>query len=99
MSSFHLWGVRWRKSQFHTGPMTPGLSSEESLIGSSRIMVPRPFFRDIGNIPLGIDYRKYINDVLGGTDILLAIIGPDWAGKTPDGRTASPCSRRQCDDS
>lgn len=44
-------------------------------------------FRDIDNIPPGIDYRKYINECLNRTDILLAIIGPDWAGKTPDGRT------------
>ena len=43
-------------------------------------------FRDIDNIPPGIDYRKYINEALGSTDILLAIIGPDWAGKYPDGR-------------
>ena len=44
-------------------------------------------FRDIDNIPPGIDFRKYINEALGSTDILLAIIGPDWAGKYPDGRT------------
>src|SRR5215831_8160019 len=44
-------------------------------------------FRDIDNIPFGIDYRKYINEALSSTDILLAIIGPDWAGKTPDGRS------------
>jgi hypothetical protein len=38
-------------------------------------------FRDIDNIPPGIDFRKYINEALSSTDILLAIIGPDWAGK------------------
>jgi len=43
-------------------------------------------FRDIDNIPPGIDYRKYINAALENTDILLAIVGPLWAGKTPDGR-------------
>jgi len=43
-------------------------------------------FRDIDNIPYGIDYREYVNEAIGSTDILLAIIGPDWAGKT-EGRT------------
>ena len=44
-------------------------------------------FRDIDNIPPGINFRDYINEALSTTDILLAVIGPDWAGKTPDGGT------------
>ena len=44
-------------------------------------------FRDIDNIPPGIDYRKYISGALASTDILLAIVGPQWAGKTLDGNT------------
>jgi TIR domain len=44
-------------------------------------------FRDIDNIPPGIDYRKYISGALASTDILLAIVGPKWAGKTLDGNT------------
>ena len=43
-------------------------------------------FRDIDNIPPGMDYRKYINQAIESTDILLAIVGPQWAGKGPDGR-------------
>jgi hypothetical protein len=43
-------------------------------------------FRDIDNIPPGIDFRKYISSALESTDILLAIVGPQWAGKV-DGRT------------
>ncbi len=42
-------------------------------------------FRDIDNIPPGIDFRKYITDALERTDILLAIVGPHWSGKAPDG--------------
>ena len=42
-------------------------------------------FRDIDNIPPGIDYRKYISEALASTDILLAIVGPQWTGKTTDG--------------
>jgi len=48
---------------------------------------PDTVFRDIDSIPPGIDFRKYINEALGSADVLLAIIGPDWAGRTPDGRT------------
>jgi hypothetical protein len=43
-------------------------------------------FRDIDNIPPGYDFRKYIGSALENTDILLAIVGPQWSGKT-DGRT------------
>ena len=42
-------------------------------------------FRDIDNIPLGIDYRKHITGTLATTDVLLAIVGPEWIGQTPDG--------------
>ena len=43
-------------------------------------------FRDIDNIPPGYDFRKYISSALESTDILLAIVGPQWTGKT-EGRT------------
>src|ERR1700722_15433334 len=42
-------------------------------------------FRDVDNIPPGIDYRKYITGALASTDILLAIVGPSWIGPKPDG--------------
>jgi hypothetical protein len=44
-------------------------------------------FRDIDNVPPGIDFRTYINGALDRTNILLAIVGPHWIGKTSDGRT------------
>ena len=37
-------------------------------------------FRDIDNIPLGVDFRQHINTVLGRSDIVLAIVGPRWIG-------------------
>ena len=37
-------------------------------------------FRDIDNIPPGIDFRKFINDVLQETDVLLVVIGQRWVG-------------------
>ncbi len=42
-------------------------------------------FRDIDNIPPGIDFRKHISGALASTDILLAIVGPQWTGRTSDG--------------
>ncbi len=38
-------------------------------------------FRDIDDIPLGIDFRQHINETLLKTNILLAIIGPEWLGQ------------------
>lgn len=37
-------------------------------------------FRDIDNIPLGVDFRQHINFVLDQSDIVLAIVGPQWIG-------------------
>jgi hypothetical protein len=37
-------------------------------------------FRDIDNIPPGIDFRKFINEALQETDVLLVVIGPRWLG-------------------
>ena len=36
---------------------------------------------DIDNIPLGIDYREYVEGLLSKTGVLLAIIGPRWVGE------------------
>jgi len=38
-------------------------------------------FRDIDDIPVGIDFRQHINETLLKTDVLLAIIGPEWLGQ------------------
>ena len=37
-------------------------------------------FRDIYNIPLGVDFRHHINLILDQSDIVLAIVGPQWLG-------------------
>ena len=37
-------------------------------------------FRDIDNIPPGVDFREHIARVLSESDILLAIVGPRWLG-------------------
>jgi TPR repeat protein len=37
-------------------------------------------FRDIDDIPPGVDFRKHISDILDESDIVLAIVGPRWIG-------------------
>jgi hypothetical protein len=37
-------------------------------------------FRDIDNIPIGVDYRREIDRTLGASDVALAIVGPHWLG-------------------
>src|SRR5215469_7600387 len=39
-------------------------------------------FRDIDNIPPGIDFRAHITDALAQCDILLAIVGRQWTGRS-----------------
>jgi WD40 repeat protein len=41
-------------------------------------------FRDIDNIPLGSDFRQHISETLHKTDVLLAIVGPQWLGQRGD---------------
>lgn len=37
-------------------------------------------FMDVDNIPFGIDFRAHIQEMLIQTDVLLAVIGPNWLG-------------------
>src|SRR5713226_5854901 len=37
-------------------------------------------FRDIDDIPPGVDFRRHISGVLDASDIVLAIVGPRWIG-------------------
>src|SRR5262249_17979400 len=42
-------------------------------------------FMDVDKIPFGTDFREHIRKVLLEGDILLAVIGPSWLGKSTDG--------------
>jgi hypothetical protein len=42
-------------------------------------------FMDIDDIPFGIDFRDHIQETLQRTDIVLAVIGPNWLGLGADG--------------
>jgi TIR domain-containing protein len=42
-------------------------------------------FRDIDNIPPGVDFRKHIDGAMGETDILMVVIGRRWIGSAKRG--------------
>lgn len=44
-------------------------------------------FKDVDSIPLGVDFRAHLGDVVGRCNLLLAIIGPQWLNVVgPNGR-------------
>jgi hypothetical protein len=48
-------------------------------------------FRDIDNIPPGVDFRRHIEGILGASDVILAIVGPHWMGRRANqNRLADP---------
>jgi hypothetical protein len=42
-------------------------------------------FRDIDSIPYGVDFRKHVSTALDASDIVLAVVGPQWVGRQADG--------------
>jgi TIR domain len=44
-------------------------------------------FMDVDNIPFGIDFRQHIQSVLSQAEVLIAVVGPDWLGAGPDGKS------------
>jgi formylglycine-generating enzyme required for sulfatase activity len=47
---------------------------------------PQSVFRDVDSIPLGVDFRTYLDEQVAKCDVFLAVIGPDWKGMT-DGKS------------
>jgi hypothetical protein len=44
-------------------------------------------FKDVDSIPLGVDFRKHLAQMVGSCDILLAVIGNNWqTADRPDGQ-------------
>jgi hypothetical protein len=35
-------------------------------------------FKDVDSIPFGVNFRSYLNDIIGKSKILLVVIGPKW---------------------
>ena len=40
----------------------------------------RGLFRDVDSMPLGVDFREHIRDAVTQCHVVLAVIGPQWAG-------------------
>jgi hypothetical protein len=47
---------------------------------------PDSVFIDVDSVPLGVDFQEYIESVLNHCGVLLAVIGPHWAGESDTGR-------------
>ena len=47
---------------------------------------PDSVFFDVNSVPLGVDFQEYIESVLNHCGVLLAVIGPHWAGESDTGR-------------
>jgi hypothetical protein len=47
---------------------------------------PDAVFRDIDNIPFGVDFREHIDAAVSQCDVVLVVIGRLWAGGTDDHR-------------
>lgn len=45
-------------------------------------------FKDVDSIPLGINFRKHLDEQVAKCDVFLAVIGPDWMGsKAGEGKS------------
>jgi len=49
-------------------------------------------FKDVDSIPLGVDFREHLGGVVGRCNLLLAVIGDQWAG------AGAPGAARRIDD-
>lgn len=49
---------------------------------------PQSVFRDVDSIPLGVDFRAYLDEQVAKCDVFLAVIGRDWLrGKGRKGKS------------
>jgi len=49
---------------------------------------PQSVFRDVDSIPLGVDFRAYLDEQVAKCDVFLAVIGRDWLrGKSRKGKS------------
>jgi hypothetical protein len=43
-------------------------------------------FKDVDSIPLGVDFREHLGNVVGQCDVLLAVVGDSWLAADSTGR-------------
>jgi len=49
-------------------------------------------FKDVDAMPLGVDFRQYVDEIVGNCDILIAVIGDQWLNME------GPTGKRRLDD-
>ena len=64
-------------------------NDSEAMAGRIRDRLVKHFgessiFMDIDSIPPGVDFRDHLKKEIRSTDILLAVIGPNWIGRNND---------------
>lgn len=42
-------------------------------------------FKDVDDIPAGVDFRRVLDEAVSSSDVLLAVIGPNWIHSTGEG--------------
>jgi hypothetical protein len=47
-------------------------------------------FKDIDDIPFGVNFKQHIENVIQQCDVLLAVIGPNWLGEGGESRLDAP---------
>jgi hypothetical protein len=47
-------------------------------------------FKDVDDIPAGVDFRQVLEREVGSTDLMLVLIGPDWDNRVNRGRLNDP---------
>ena len=50
---------------------------------------PQSVFRDVDSIPLGVDFRAYLDEQVAKCDVFLAVIGRGWLKLSVDFRPAA----------
>jgi hypothetical protein len=59
--------------------------SLKNTLAAGRVGGPK-MFRDIEDIPPGVEFDTYITEAVGSCDVLLALIGPRWLEASDSGR-------------
>ena len=47
----------------------------------------KQIFKDVDSIPLGVDFRKHLTQIVESSDVVVAVIGDRWNGAGPDTKT------------
>jgi hypothetical protein len=84
--------VRWRVSQANRSPrIALSYRRDDSLAITGRlydrlraVFGKENVFMDLDSIAAGADFREQISQTIGRTDLVIAIIGPKWAGPRED---------------